>query len=158
MLIVDYSPEYGTELVRMWRDSFEQAVGITDTHSLVDQLRYLEEKVVPENRVQVVLEEGTSAVIAFLASTRDFISQLYVHVEHQNKGIGSALLKIAKRDSSGSLRLFTFEANKRAQRFYEKHGFRVVRCGFEPTWQLADIEYEWRRPPSFTADRQGENA
>jgi ribosomal protein S18 acetylase RimI-like enzyme len=42
-----------------------------------------------------------------------------------------------------SKRLFTFEANKNAQRFYERHGFKVVARGFEKEWQLADIEYEW---------------
>ena len=144
MLILDYSSEYGLELVQMWRDSFEQAVGVIDPHSLEDQLRALEEKIVPENRVRVVLEQGTGKVIGFLASTSQTISQLYIHLDYQNKGIGSLLVNVAKEDSTGSLRLFTFECNKRAQRFYERHGFKVVGRGFEPTWQLNDVEYEWR--------------
>lgn len=143
IVIVDYSPEYGPELVKMWRESFERAVGVTDPHSLLEQLRYLEGKVVPENRVLVVLEEATSAVIGFMASTPEHISQLYVRVSHQGKGIGSLLVDIAKRNSRGRLRLFTFEANKGAQRFYDRHGFKVVARGFEQEWQLADIEYEW---------------
>lgn len=110
---------------------------------LPEQLQYLEEKVVPENRVLVVLEETTSAVIGFMASTPENISQLYVHVSHQNKGVGSMLVNIAKQNSRGRLRLFTFEANKNAQCFYERHGFKVVARGFEREWQLADIEYEW---------------
>jgi len=143
MVIVDYSPEYGPELVVMWRASFEQAVGVVDLHSLEEQLLYLEEKVARENCVLVVLEKMTSAVIGFLASTPESISQLYVHVNHQNKGIGSMLVNIAKHNSTGRLRLFTFDANKNAQRFYERHGFRVVRRGFEKEWQLKDIEYQW---------------
>lgn len=143
MLILDYSSEYGPELVQMWRDSFEQAVGVIDHHSLEDQLRALEEKILPENRVRVVIEEHTGKVIGFLASNSQTISQLYIHVDYKNQGIGSRLVNIAKDDSNGSLRLFTFECNKRAQRFYERHGFRVVGRGFEPTWQLNDVEYEW---------------
>jgi len=42
--IVEYSSRYGPELVKMWRASFEQAVGIKDPHPLDDQLRALEEK------------------------------------------------------------------------------------------------------------------
>ena len=76
MEIVDYSREHGRELVRMWRDSFEQAVGVVDPHSLDEQLRYLEEKVVPENQVLVVLGEDGTEIIAFMASTPEMISQL----------------------------------------------------------------------------------
>jgi ribosomal protein S18 acetylase RimI-like enzyme len=145
MTIVDYSPGYGPELVRMWRASFEQGVGITDPHPLEDQLRALEQKIVPHNRVLLVLDPRTSAVIGFLAYTSETVSNLYVHVDYQNKGIGSMLLDIAKRNSSGVLRLFTFERNMRARQFYERHGFKIIRQGFEEFWQLADIEYEWNR-------------
>src|SRR5918993_4786384 len=129
--IVDYSPEHGPELVRMWRDSFERAVGVTDPHPLGEQLRYLEEKVLAENRVLVVVDRATSAVIGFMASTPEKIAQLYVHVGHQNRGIGSTLLDIAKRRSPGRLRLFTFMVNEKARRFYERHGFKAVGHGFE---------------------------
>lgn len=27
--------------------------------------------------------------------------------------------------------------------FYEKHGFEIIARGFEPTWQLDDVQYEW---------------
>jgi ribosomal protein S18 acetylase RimI-like enzyme len=143
MDIVDYTPEYGRELVRMWRDSFEQAVGVVDPHPLAAQLRYLEETVVSENQVQVVLDKGGAGVIGFMASTPEKISQLYVHVSHQHKGIGSMLVNLAKQRSRGRLRLFTFRVNKGAQRFYERHGFKVIGHGFEESWQLEDLEYEW---------------
>jgi ribosomal protein S18 acetylase RimI-like enzyme len=143
IIIVDYSPRFGRELVKMWRESFERAVGVTDPHTLEEQLQYLDQHLVPENRVDVVLEESTSKVIGFMASTIDTISQLYLHVDHQNRGIGSMLLDIAKRQSSGRLRLFTFKVNTKAQRFYERHGFRILRFGFEKEWGLGDIEYEW---------------
>lgn len=145
VIIIEYSPEYARELVQMWRDSFERAVGIIDPHPLEEQLRALKEKVVPENRVRLVLEKGTSDVIGFLASTRDMISQLYVHIEHQEKGIGSMLLNLAKQESGGLLRLFTFKSNTQARHFYERRGFKIVGRGFEEMWQLEDVEYEWRR-------------
>ena len=142
--IVDYSPRHGPELVRMWRASFEHGIGITDPHPLEDQLRALEEKIVPQHRVLLVLDTRTATVIGFLAYTSESVSHLYVHIDHQNKGIGSMLLDIAKSDSRGVLRLFTLEANTRAQRFYERHGFKIIHRGFEEFWQLADIEYEWK--------------
>jgi ribosomal protein S18 acetylase RimI-like enzyme len=141
--VVDYAPKYGHDLVRMWRESFERAVGIVDRHSLEDQRRYLEESVVPHNRVLVVVSKATAEVIGFMAMTPEVISQLYVHVSHQHDGIGSMLINMAKQQSTGRLRLFTFKVNKVAQRFYEQHGFRVIGEGFEKDWQLEDLEYEW---------------
>lgn len=150
MEIVDYAQEYGRELVRMWRDSFEQAVRVVDPHPLDEQLRYLEEKVVPENQVLVVLDKDGSGVIAFMASTPEMISQLYVHVNHQHRGIGSMLVSLAKQRSRGRLRLFTFTVNESAQRFYERQGFKVIGHGFEEHWQLEDHEYEWSAPETAT--------
>ena len=147
IVIVDYAPEHGLELVRMWRASFEQALGIVDPHPLPEQLRYLQEKVIPDNQVLVVLDERRSSVIGFMASTPETISQLYVHVDYQNRGIGSRLVNIAKEHSRGRLRLFTFKANESAQRFYERHGFRVIGAGFEKEWELEDVEYEWSISP-----------
>jgi len=150
MNIVEYTHEYGRELVRMWRDSFEQATGVVDPHPLDEQLRYLEEKVVPRNQVLVVLGKGRAGVIAFMASTPEIISQLYVHIGHQHKGIGSTLVNAAKQRSHGRLRLYTFRVNKGARRFYERHGFKVIGHGFEEKWQLEDIEYEWSAPEAAT--------
>lgn len=129
----------------MWRASFERAVGVVDPHPIEEQVRYLQEQVVPANEVLVVIEESSSAVVGFIAFSAQSIVQLYVHVLHQGRGIGSALLDIAKERSGGALRLFTFDANAGAQRFYEHHGFVVVARGFEPMWGLKDIEYEWVR-------------
>lgn len=143
-IITGYVPAYGGELVAMWRASFERAVGVLDPHPIEEQLRYLEEKLLPENHIVVVLDPATRAVIGFMASTPGMIVQLYVHVDYQRRGIGAMLLAMAKERSHGTLRLFTFDANRNAQRFYERHGFRVIGRGFEKEWGLKDVEYEWR--------------
>jgi ribosomal protein S18 acetylase RimI-like enzyme len=125
-------------------------VGIRDPHTFEDQLRFVDQELVRSNSVVIVLEKGTGKVVGFLAATTDTISQLYVHVDHQSKGIGSMLVNLAKQNSNGRLRLFTFERNKNAQRFYEKHGFKIVARGFEKHWQLEDIEYQWCATASAT--------
>jgi hypothetical protein len=65
-------------------------------------------------------------------------------VGHIRQGIGSRLLAWAQSQSTGSLGLYTFARNQRARQFYERHGFRAVAFGFEPTWQLDDVRYEWQ--------------
>lgn len=117
-VIVEYLPQYGRELVQMWQDSFAHAVGIRDPHSFEDQLHFVEQELVRSNSVVIVLQKGAGKVVGFLAATPNTISQLYVHVDHQGKGVGTILVNLAKKSSNGSLRLFTFERNKDAQRFY----------------------------------------
>jgi ribosomal protein S18 acetylase RimI-like enzyme len=142
-IFVEYLPQYGPELVQMWRASFQKAVGVSNPHPFADHLRFLDEELSQNHSVVLAVDEISGRVIGFTAFTPEKISQLYVHVDHQNRGIGSLLLNIAKENSHGHLRLFTFERNKNAQRFYESHGFKIVARGFEESLQLADIEYEW---------------
>lgn len=84
-------------------------------------------------------------IVGFIAATRESVAQLYVRVGCQRRGIGRALLAWAKDRSSGHLWLYTFACNRGAQAFYERNGFVVAARGFEPTWRLDDIRYEWRR-------------
>jgi ribosomal protein S18 acetylase RimI-like enzyme len=83
-------------------------------------------------------------VAGFIACTAESVGHLYVRIGDQHQGIGSALLRLAQAGSSGSLGLYTFARNRVARRFYERHGFVAVAHGFEPTWRLADVRYEWK--------------
>jgi putative acetyltransferase len=139
---VEFSPEHADQLVAMWRASFDAAVGVSDPHTVEEQRAYLLATVVPNNRVRVAVAEDR--VVGFVAASARRIDQLYVHSDYQGRGIGSQLLQWAKDGSSGRLSLHTFERNLAARRFYERRGFEAVGRGFEPSWQLADIEYEWR--------------
>ena len=146
LALVDFTPALAQPLVAMWRQSFEEALGIVDPHPLAEQHRYLMEEVVPRNAVKVALERGE--VIGFVAANRVSVAQLYVRGVHQRRGLGTAMLEWAKARSGGSLWLFTFARNRRACAFYERHGFRVAARGFEPAWGLEDVRYEWRREDS----------
>jgi ribosomal protein S18 acetylase RimI-like enzyme len=137
------------ELLPMWRQAFEFGVGITDPNPLSAQAAYFWREVAARHRVQVACEGGH--LVGFVAATDESVAQLHVRVGHHRQGIGTALLDWAKAQSVGQLWLYTFAQNARARAFYEKHGFRATVFGFEPTWQLADVRYEWRRdaaPPA----------
>src|SRR6478752_2666718 len=106
MQISDYSPNQSWAVVRLCRASFEHGVGIKDHHLIEDQHANFVEQIVPNTRVRVVLSGND--VVAFMASTPESISHLYVDVNHIRQGVGSELMSMAKAESSGSLWLYTF--------------------------------------------------
>jgi len=137
----EYRPARLTELIAMWRASFEFGVGVIDPHPFYVQRQYFLEHVLPQHTVRVALRGAN--LVGFVAASKESISQLYVRVGHQRQGIGCALLAWAKAQSQGSLWLFTFARNVGARSFYEKNGFVASANGFEPAWQLEDIKYQW---------------
>lgn len=143
LVIGDFRMDLLDELVAMWRESFEDGVGIIDPHPLREQREYFLSEVLPKHTVKVALLDGR--LVGFVAASLASVAQLHVRVGYFRKGIGSQLLEWAMVQSSGSLWLYTFARNQRARLFYEHHAFIPVVFGFEPTWQLDDVRYEWRR-------------
>ena len=142
--LTSYRPEFRERLVDLWRASFAHGVGLPVPHPRDDHLPFFDEHVLTETQVQLALLDDD--LVGFGSFTPESVMQLYVHVEHLGRGVGTRLLEHAKAASSGKLWLYTFVTNTRAQRFYEHHGFDVVERGFEPVMQLGDLRYEWRRP------------
>ena len=136
---VPFGAAMADALVPMWRESFEHGVGIVDPHPIEEQRRYLLERVLPQHRIVVACE--SERLVGFVACNGESVSQLHVRVGCHRRGIGSALLRIAKDASSGSLWLYTFARNLNARRFYERQGFVATAFGFEPMWQLDDVRY-----------------
>ena len=91
-----------------------------------------------------VATEG--ARIVGLASIRsDWLDHLYVDPELQNRGIGSALLARVKAQCPKGFKLWTFQANDGARRFYERHGCKAMRFtdGSGNEEKLPDVMYAW---------------
>lgn len=55
-----------------------------------------------------------------------WIEQLYIDPPHVGRGVGMQLLAHALQTLPRPVRLYTFQANDGARRFYERHGFRAI--------------------------------
>ena len=137
-----YDPKYAEQTVQMWRESKENAIGQKEIHSFENQLNFL--NTILANQFQIHLALMDHKVVGMIAYNDTEIHQLYIHLDYQGIGIGKTLLDKAKRNSNGRLTLYTFEVNEKAQRFYEKYGFKVIGRGCENEENLADILYEWK--------------
>jgi putative acetyltransferase len=91
-------------------------------------------------------EDEAGEPLGYIAFRPDFIEHLFVRPDRQTQGLGRRLLARA-RDGAHELRLWTFQQNLRARRFYEKHGFSVVveTDGQDNEEKLPDVLYRWRR-------------
>lgn len=70
---------------------------------------------------------------------------MYVKPTLTGRGVGAKLLRVAKRERSADLRLWTFASNIRAHRFYERHGFvEIDRTDGDNEERAPHILYGWR--------------
>ena len=97
-------------------------------HSETDIRNWVRERLVPAGGVTVA--EHEREVVGLVAVSRDgehsWIDQMYIAPSRVSQGIGSALLAHALRSASPTIRLYTFQENLGARRFYERYGFQAI--------------------------------
>lgn len=145
MRIRPYTPADFESTVALWR-----AVARATYHFLPTELAHTEEED-RANFLDVIathndlwLAEDDEQLVGFLAIAKGYVDRLYIAVDRQRHGIGTALLEKARELSPEGLRLHTHQQNVGACRFYEQQGFEVVRYGISPPPESApDVEYGW---------------
>jgi GNAT superfamily N-acetyltransferase len=83
-----------------------------------------------DEEVYVAVDKGRIIGVAALYRPGDFIHSLYV--AERGRGVGKALLDHLQSVAKGPLSLKCQTANRRAQAFYRREGFRVVEEGADP--------------------------
>ena len=117
---------------------------------------FIRDVLLPNNEVWVA--EEADRVIGFAGLGDDALRHLWVHPEAQNRGVGTALLALAKERRPSGLRLWVFQKNVGARRFYERHGFTLAALtdGRGNEEREPDALYEWRPGRSVAPSRSPE--
>jgi GNAT superfamily N-acetyltransferase len=98
----------------------------------------------------VTVAECAGQIVAVMAIERSaafsWITQMAVDPTLVGRGIGSLLLAQAMRTLKPPVRLYTFQANAGARRFYERHGFQPIEFtdGHANEERCPDVLYEFR--------------
>lgn len=71
----------------------------------------------------VWVAEVEDRVVGMMTLDDGWISQLYLDPNWRGHGIGDRLVALAKREHPEGLRLWAFQVNGPARRFYRRHGF-----------------------------------
>jgi GNAT superfamily N-acetyltransferase len=109
-----------------------------------DEIRvWIRAEMIPSHEVWVAEDAGV--VVGHAALKGDVLGHLYVHPDHQGRGVGSALLAVVKRERPEGFRFWVFQPNEGARRFYERHGCRIVELGDGSGNEegVPDALYEW---------------
>jgi GNAT superfamily N-acetyltransferase len=96
----------------------------------------------------VTVAEHRGLVVGVLATSRtgcvSWIDQMYVRPGWAAQGVGPRLLAHAHRLLPRPIRLYPFQENVRARRFYERHGYMAIKLtdGLASQERCPDVLYE----------------
>jgi ribosomal protein S18 acetylase RimI-like enzyme len=119
------------------------AAHIPIIHSDAEIRAWVVEHMVPERESWIVLDSGR--IVAVMVLDGDMVDQMYVEPASQRRGVGDAMLAHAKQLRPARLRLYTFQSNAPARRFYEARGFIAIKFndGSRNEERAPDVLYQW---------------
>ncbi|MFF3335870.1 GNAT family N-acetyltransferase [Streptomyces sp. NPDC002888] len=129
----------------VWLRSFTAALPTVVRPHSDDAVRaYIRDVVVPLHETWVA--EAGGAIVGLMVLDGELLSQLYLDPRWRGHGIGDRFMSLAKGRRPGGLTLWTFQVNKPAHRFYERHGFSAVEYtdGRDNEEREPDVRYAWQ--------------
>ena len=139
--------EDATRIAEVWLSSWRATFDFEPAYPDEDVRRWVREELLVEAEDWVATDPSDGdSVIALLGLSDTMVEQLYVRPDRIGRGVGRALLELAKRRRPDGLDLYCFAANDRARRFYERNGFEAVAFGDGSgnEERQPDVLYRWR--------------
>ena len=99
-------------------------------------------KLLPNSEIYVYIENDK--IEGFIGINEDYIEGIFVNSNYQNKGIGTALLNKAK-EAKEELTLNVYEKNRKAIKFYEKNGFKIVKEAVDKETNEKEFRMIWNK-------------
>lgn len=120
-------------------------------HSPSDIHRWVQHTLIPGGGVTLACVGENIAGVLAVAQEEGiaWIDQLYLLPAFVGQGLGTRLLQHALDALPRPVRLYTFQANAAARRFYERHGFVAIALtdGSTNEERCPDVLYEWAATP-----------
>lgn len=116
---------------------------LPELHTPAEDLAFFANEMLPKREVWLAEQAGQLA--GYIAFRPGWIDHLFVHPDHQGRGVGPSLLRRALQDGA-ERRLWTFQKNTRARAFYEARGFVLEQLtdGEGNEEKEPDALYVWR--------------
>jgi len=151
VILREARPDDMAALARLHRETVRTSLSfLPELHTPQEDFAYFSKVLFPKNQFWLA-EDELGGPLGYIAFRPDFIEHLFVRPVSQGLGVGPRLLEKAM-EGSRELSLWTFQANERARRFYERRGFVAVILtdGADNEEKLPDVLYRWTRPADET--------
>jgi putative acetyltransferase len=138
-------PEEADAVARLMRKAWTTSLPFLPVlHTEEEDHRFFRDRVFKTCAVAVI--EGETGLVGFIAHRPGWIDHLYVDPACQRRGIGRALVDVAK-SAHARLQLWAFQRNIGARAFYQAQGFRLLKTtdGSGNEEREPDALYEWIR-------------
>lgn len=129
----------------VWLRSFTAALPTVRRAHGDDEVRgWFSHVVVVQYETWVAVAGGS--VIGLLVLDGEELEQLYLDPSWRGRGVGDRFVELAKQLRPDGLGLWTFQVNRPARRFYERHGFLAVEYtdGLRNEEHEPDVRYAWQ--------------
>jgi putative acetyltransferase len=132
------------EAARVHRLGMETMVDFQGRHTPEEDWIFYRDTVFEQCTITGAFSNGL--LIGHVAWQKGWIEHLHVDPAHQGRGVGATLLEGVKAQLD-DIQLWTFQTNREARRFYERHGFsaRQFTEGEANDERRPDVRYRWRR-------------
>jgi ribosomal protein S18 acetylase RimI-like enzyme len=136
-------PDDAVAIAETFIASLESLSFLPDIHTHDEHRRFINDVVPRDHELWVAEDDGR--VVGLAAIGESTLGHIYVHPEFQDRGLGTALLDKTKELRPEGFTLWTFRANEKACRFYERHELRPIEHGDGSgnEERLPDVRYEW---------------
>jgi GNAT superfamily N-acetyltransferase len=111
------------ETAAVFSTSFKSMDFVPKLHS-DDEDRAFVRGLIANKETWLALVDGRIAGLACIDG--DWLAHLYVHPEQQGHSVGHALFETVRLERPKGFQLWTFQANARARKFYERRGCEAV--------------------------------
>lgn len=155
MFEVSFRPAVAADaaaVTRIFLTSFKHFIPtVTLAHSDEDVSEWIPNVLLKTADVRVAERDGE--IVGMMAMARHdnsgWINQLYLDPSVVRRGIGTQFVEQAKVTLGAPIRLYAFQVNTNACRFYERNGFQAITFGDGSGNQekSPDVLYEWSGDP-----------
>ena len=131
----------------LYERSFATLTFLPVLHSLEQHVSWFSSVL---ERAELWLYEEEGAIVAFMFLGDSVLEYLFLEPRVFRRGIGAAMLELAKQLRPSGFTLWTFQQNVNARAFYEQHGLETIQLtdGQGNEEKLPDVQYAWRRAGS----------
>lgn len=126
-------------ILKIWKNENIKAHNFISKEYWDNNYEYVK-KAIPNSKIYVYIIQNK--IEGFIGINDDYIEGIFVNSENHNKGIGTELLNKAKKIKN-RLTLYVYEKNKKAIKFYQKNGFKIIKEDIDKTTNEKEYMMLW---------------